>query len=167
MKSLITVVTLLCLLVSGPAIGEELTPQKQAAIKELMMVTGATKIGAMFSNAFAGQMIQALKQSRPDVDPRIFNIIKEETEQFMTEEMVEKESFFPFVYPIYKKYLSLEELKGLIAFYKTPLGKKAVSVLPQLTQESMMAGQQWAQTIIPAFQQRLTQRLKQEGIELQ
>jgi hypothetical protein len=42
--------------------------------------------------------------------------------------------------PIYDKYFSPEEIKGLIRFYETPLGQKSVSVLPQLTAELMDQG---------------------------
>jgi hypothetical protein len=42
--------------------------------------------------------------------------------------------------PIYDKYFSHEEIKGLIRFYETPLGQKTISVLPQLTTELMTQG---------------------------
>jgi uncharacterized protein len=32
-------------------------------------------------------------------------------------------------------------------FYKTPIGKKTIEILPQLTQDSMVAGQKWGQKI--------------------
>ncbi|MFI5072894.1 MAG: DUF2059 domain-containing protein [Terriglobales bacterium] len=51
------------------------------------------------------------------------------------------------VVPIYDKYYSREEIKGLIQFYETPLGQKMVSVTPQVTQESQVAGRQWGQQL--------------------
>lgn len=39
--------------------------------------------------------------------------------------------------PIYDRYLSHEEIKGLIQFYQTPLGQKTVKALPQITAEVM------------------------------
>jgi hypothetical protein len=33
--------------------------------------------------------------------------------------------------PIYNKYFSIEEVEALTRFYQTPLGQKALSVLPQ------------------------------------
>jgi hypothetical protein len=44
--------------------------------------------------------------------------------------------------PVYNKYFSLEEVRGLIQFYETPLGQKSISVLPQLTAELMGEGRQ-------------------------
>lgn len=47
--------------------------------------------------------------------------------------------------PIYDKYFSLEDLEGLLKFYQTPLGKKAISVLPQVLLEAQAAGKKLGQ----------------------
>jgi len=41
--------------------------------------------------------------------------------------------------PVYDKYFSKEEIEGLIRFYQTPLGQKALSVLPQTLVEVQTA----------------------------
>ena len=58
-----------------------------------------------------------------------------------TDEMIE------LVVPIYDKYLTHDEIKIIITFYETPVGKKMIAVLPQIMQESMAAGQQWGKEI--------------------
>jgi hypothetical protein len=40
----------------------------------------------------------------------------------------------------YRKYFTQDEINKLIAFYETDLGKKAIRILPQLTQEAMDYG---------------------------
>jgi len=40
-------------------------------------------------------------------------------------------------FDLYDKYFTTDQIKDLIAFYKTPTGQKAVAILPQLSQESM------------------------------
>jgi hypothetical protein len=166
MRKLILALTLCCFLVPSLSYCDELTLEKKAAIKELLQVTDATKMGEIFGNLFAQQMTKVLKQSKPDIDPKAFDIIKEEAESLMHEELVVKESLFPFMYPIYHKYLTLEETNGLIRFYKTPLGRKAISVMPKMTQEGMIAGQEWGQSIGAKFQQRVLDRFKKEGINI-
>lgn len=166
MRNLIFSVIICCFFIPNFAYSDELTNEKKAAIKELLQVTGAYKLGEMFGNAFTAQMIKVLKESKPDIDPRAFDIIKEESEALMHEELVEKESLLPFMYPIYHRYLTLGETKGLIQFYKTPLGRKAVSVVPKMTQEGMLAGQEWGKIIGPKLQQKVLKRLKKEGIRL-
>lgn len=47
--------------------------------------------------------------------------------------------------PIYDRYFSHEEIKGLIQFYATPLGQKALRVQPNLTAELEGAGSKWGE----------------------
>lgn len=159
---------LLCFLwAPGPGQCDELTAEKKAAIRELLQVTGALEMGELFGSAFSQQMIQVLRQSKPDIDPKAFDIVKEEADILIHEELVVKESLHPFMFPVYHKFLTLEETRGLIEFYKTPLGQKAVAVMPQMTQEGMRAGQQWGQSIAHKLERRIAERFEKEGLRLQ
>lgn len=45
--------------------------------------------------------------------------------------------------PIYDKNFTHEEIKALIAFYNTPIGKKYIEKQPIIMEEGMKAGQAW------------------------
>lgn len=47
--------------------------------------------------------------------------------------------------PIYDKYLTKDDINGLAQFYQTPLGKKMISVLPQLVIETQTAAMNMGQ----------------------
>jgi hypothetical protein len=47
----------------------------------------------------------------------------------------------------YDEQFSDEDIKGLVAFYETPLGQKAVSALPKLTAELQEDGRALGQQI--------------------
>jgi hypothetical protein len=49
--------------------------------------------------------------------------------------------------PVYNKYYTHDEIKQLIAFYESSLGKKLVEVTPLLTQETMIIGQKWGEKL--------------------
>jgi hypothetical protein len=49
--------------------------------------------------------------------------------------------------PIYAKYFSKEEIEGLTRFYQTPLGQKALSVLPQTLAESQAESRKWGEQL--------------------
>ena len=49
--------------------------------------------------------------------------------------------------PIYDKHFSDDEIRGLIKFYETPLGQKAVSALPQVSNELREAGKTWGEQV--------------------
>lgn len=45
------------------------------------------------------------------------------------------------VYPLYDKFFTVEELKDLTVFYKTPTGKKVIETMPMLYKESVEMAQ--------------------------
>jgi hypothetical protein len=49
--------------------------------------------------------------------------------------------------PIYDRYYTHDEIKQLIAFYGSPLGRKMVEVAPSIMQESMAIGQSWGERL--------------------
>lgn len=67
--------------------------------------------------------------------------------------------FIDIYVPIYKRQLTLEELKKITAFYKSPVGKKLAAATPVMTAEAMTAGQQLGQQIA----QEIVAKLSEEG----
>jgi len=51
------------------------------------------------------------------------------------------------VVPIYDRHLSEEDVDAMLAFYRSPVGRRVIKALPQITAESQRAGQEWAQGI--------------------
>jgi hypothetical protein len=145
---------------------ENLTPEKRENIKRLLEVTGAMKVGQLMSEAVVKQMTESIKKVRPEISSSTFDIVADEVNKTISEGMVAKGGFIDLVVPVYHKYLSNDEIKGLLSFYQTPLGKKAVTVLPAMTREAMVIGQRWGQNLGPVIEQRVKARLKQKGIEI-
>ena len=70
------------------------------------------------------------------------------------------------IVPIYARYFTLSEIEELLDFYRTPIGRKTIEVMPLLTQESMQVGQSWGMAIGPVIGRRVSERLAAEGIEV-
>jgi hypothetical protein len=49
--------------------------------------------------------------------------------------------------PEYDKNFTREEIRGLIQFYESPLGKKAITVVPQLMAELQTKGRKWGEDL--------------------
>ncbi len=113
---------------------EESTRSKESAAREIIEMTGGGQMGIQVME----QMIPALKQALPDLPDSFW-------EEFMRE--VKPSELVDLTAPIYARHFSLEELEGLAAFYRTPLGKTLVSKLPVIVRESMAAGQEWGRQI--------------------
>jgi hypothetical protein len=144
---------------------EQLDPQKLAAIRELLQVTGAATNAVQFSRMFTGQILSVLRSGNPDIPDKAVRIVSEEVNA-MVEQELKKESLQQEIYPIYAKHFTLEELNALIAFNKTPIGRKANRVMPALIQESLAAGQKWAEKVEPVISERIRRRFEEEGIRI-
>jgi hypothetical protein len=127
-------------------------------------MTGALALGKQMSNALVTQMSQAIKASRPDLAPELFDILREEVNSVIEEKLP---NFVAKIIPVYHKYFTRDDIKGMLRFYQTPLGQKTIRVMPLLLQESMYLGQQWGQALGPEVQKRVIDRFKAEGVDLQ
>ena len=145
------------------AAADELTPQKRADIERLLEMTGATKVGKQMAALSTAHMIQSLKLTHPGIPPKALEFLPEEVGAVFDAHIP---AFVAQIIPVYHRYFSAEEIKGMIAFYATDLGRKAISAMPGLMGESMAIGQKWGEGLSPELAERVRARLKKEGIEL-
>ncbi len=133
------------------------TPEAHAAIKNLIetmkMRDNLAKAFQAMSQNVAPQMAQAMNAAiennaslspdqkqkvRANMNQPFENAVREAAaiinDPKVVDESVER------LYPIYAKYYTPEEVRQITAFYKTPVGAKALSVTPQIVNESMQAG---------------------------
>jgi hypothetical protein len=124
------------------------SPAKHDDIKQLLALTGAGAIGRRVST----QVLEMYKNAHTDIPAEVWQEIwrdvEARVEEFVTERLV----------PIYDQHLSHEDIKELIAFYESPLGKKLLQVMPLMSQESMLAGQAWGRDFAASVQQKLAER---------
>jgi uncharacterized protein len=142
---------------------EEIPAEKLDAIRELMRVTNAQANRTDFAAAFAQQMLSILRTSNPDLSEKAVQIVTDEVTTMVNKEL-DDESLQLMIYPIYARYLTLEELEGLIKFNESAVGKRANQVMPKLMQESLEAAQAWAQMVGPKMSDKVLERFQEEGI---
>lgn len=107
---------------------------KEAKIKELIEVTGVSKIAVQG----AQQFVNTYKENYKDIPDEFWN-------GFLKE--VSTEEFSKLYIPIYSKYYTESDLDELIKFYKTPIGQKTISNMPLIMNESMEVGREWGQNL--------------------
>ncbi|MBM4153021.1 MAG: DUF2059 domain-containing protein [Kiritimatiellaceae bacterium] len=112
----------------------ETSDAKRADIKRLMEVTGSGELATQMLN----QMIPAFKQIYPMIPDEFWN-------EFVAE--LNMDELIELCIPSYDKCFTHDEIKELLKFYETPIGKKMIQVQPQIMQECMMAGQMWGKQI--------------------
>ena len=117
-------------------------PAKEAAIRKMFEVMGTSKMMQQVLAGMSSNMKPMLMSSLPagDYREKLTDLF---FEKFQSKLRVEQ--LLNLTVPIYAKYFSKEEIEGLTRFYQTPLGQKALSVLPQtvveMQTESMKLGE--------------------------
>lgn len=112
-------------------------PAKEANIRQLMDLTGAKSLGEQMMKAGMEQFRSSITDAQPD-NPRAKQFVDAFVAGF--QKHFDPNSLNDKVVPIYDKYLTNEDLTGLIDYYNSPLGQRMLKVLPQVAQESQAAG---------------------------
>ena len=144
----ISILTLLLAFVTTFSFSQENNSYKSSLTK-LIQVSGSEA-------AYKGvldQMVSMFKQQQSKVPKEFWDEFAVEVNKNAIDRLVN------LVLPIYQKHLTEADLLGVIAFYETPAGKKFAEKTPLITQESMLAGQEWGKQI----GQKVLDRLKEKG----
>ncbi len=110
---------------------------KQEDIKHLMKLMGMEP--EKIVNQVLKPMISLNKKMHKDID------IPDEFWNDLFKEMLT--DMIKLMIPWYEKHFTHEEIKELIKFYESPLGKKMVKVQPLMMQEMMPKIQEWTKTL--------------------
>jgi hypothetical protein len=166
MTKTLMILTVVACVLTAPAAADNIAPAKRADIEKLMRITGPPDVTKQMSNFFIRQMSQAIKASRPDLPAKTYRILGEEINRVIEEQMTAKGGFLDMVIPIYARHFSHEDIKGLLKFYQTDLGKKTIKIWPLILQESMTLAQDWSKSLGPLIKNKVNQRFQKEGIDL-
>lgn len=111
------------------------SPEAMQVATELMAVLSKDMIAQM-----SGQMIaqiwptveQQLRTARADIDAATLTELRSEFERLQLEYLTDVMKGAP---AVYAKYFSAQELRDMLAFYRTSTGEKSLRVLPQVMSE--------------------------------
>jgi len=150
----------------APPLLEKPDPAKEAAVRHLMDITQTNKMGENIAAAITNQVRQVMSRAiKPDQLTQFMDAFSQKLTASAPSTAVTDA-----VVPIYASHFSTEDIQGLIKFYESPLGRKVVSSMPQVTQESETAGiqidQKAAMTVLRGMEGQypeLKQMLPPEG----
>jgi hypothetical protein len=147
---------------SSASAQEPLTEAKRADIMRLVQMTGSGQIGLQMSDAMVQAITDNMKTMRQDIPPRLVEIVREEVMKLIAERIG---GLVALIVPVYHQNFTHEDIKGMLQFYGTPLGRKAIQAMPAIMKQSMAAGQAWGESLGPVIQERLRARFAAEGIK--
>ena len=119
-------------------------PAKEADIRHLLDVTGARSLASQTMANMQNSIKPMMTNALPPGEYRAKLI-----DLFFTkfQAKVDTQHLVDLAVPIYDKYLSDDDIKGLTQFYQTPLGQKTLTVLPKLLAECQEAGRKWGSDV--------------------
>jgi hypothetical protein len=158
------VAALLVLTTAGASRAQDPDPAFRADVEKLLEVTGARALGAQMANMSTTAMLDRMRKTRPDISERFVTVVKEVLSAEFAQAFDSPGGLHDQIVGVYAKHFTHDEVKGLIAFYTSTLGRKAVAELPLLAQESAALGQQWATTNTPRIVGALEKRLRDEKL---
>jgi hypothetical protein len=123
----------------GTALAQGSAAQSLAAARELAQVTTAgvlPQIMASYADRTWPAVEAKLKQSNPNLDAAT---VAELRKEFLQLQVGVLRDVMADAAPIYARHFTLKELRELVAFYKSPTGKKAMVAMPQASME-LLAG---------------------------
>jgi len=133
-----------------------------AAAKELLALKG----GVEMFNGMVNGVIESAKNAFLPTNPNLSKPINEVTAQLRTEYEPKKAEVFTEVARAYARRFSEAELKELLAFYKTNLGRKVLTEEPVAVEDAFKRAQDWSNTFSEQVLTRFRAEMKKKGYDL-
>jgi uncharacterized protein len=153
------------MLVANVAMSKDNRPSK-AEVVELLRLSGSDNITKELIPLISMQFVLGLR--------RLNNNVSEGTEEEIRgavggylDAPAQQTKLLDHLVPIYLNRFSEMEVRQLIAFYRTPVGRKWTATLPQINGEVAQAGQAWATEIMPGLKNAVFARLHDRGSSAQ
>lgn len=144
-------------------VGTGIVGAQEAEISEEHLVAAHELLRAMLVDKTLGESIEKMVDVQIQQNPSIAPFRKVMLEFFS--KYMSWESLKDDMAEIYAEEFSIQELKELTAFYRTPTGRKAALLLPQLMSKGAELGMRRVQEHMPELQQMIAKEA--EKIKLQ
>lgn len=162
-RSSIVMAALAVAAAASPAFAQTPDEALRKEIDKLLEVSGAAQIGAQMANVVSSTILDSLRRD-PAIPARAIDIAKQVLDEEFKAAFAAPDGLMAGVAAVYAKHFTIEDVRALLAFYNSDVGKKLISKQSQLIQESVAVSQQWAEREMPRIQRRLEERLQKEGI---
>jgi len=147
------------LLVCGPTLAQSNDPHKALAHELLEVIRVNQQIDRM-TQQVADQTSQFMQQSRPGMkedEAKAFGKSYAEAIKMNIGDLVDE------IAKLYVRQYSDDELKQIVAFYKSPVGQKYLDNAPSLSAQAASLAQAWQQKNEQAAQAVAAQEMKKLG----
>jgi hypothetical protein len=155
-------VCLVALLTPGAtAIAQTPDPTFDSDILKLLNYTGAANLSVQLATLMTRAIMQ---QSKVPPQGPAATIVSEVVQSTVAGHTNGPNGLVARMVPVYAKYFTHDDVRALLTFYASDLGKKTLAVMPMALQEGAQIGQAWANELGPEIKTELEKRFKAEGL---
>jgi hypothetical protein len=149
-------------LLAGEARAQQPSPAALAAARELVEVRGA----AQMFDPIVVSVVEQTKGALVQTNPQLSKDLNDVGAQLRTEFAPRRGELLAEAAKFYAQRFSEQELKELIAFYKTATGKKMLEQEPLVLDQTFAFIQQWQPRIGEEIMNRFRAEMKKKGHNL-
>jgi len=136
---------------------------KQAEIRRLIEVTGAHRALEKLASDMVRGLTPTIRAAFPDTRADVFGLLLKEVERQYVRRTPD---FVAALIPVYDRNFSQSEVREMLAFWNSDLGKKLRGLQMQLFRESAQAAQLWAQQAAPGLIEDAADAMRSRGHNL-
>ena len=162
-------ILLALLLFSTPTASAEgkIDPGMRDAISKVLVVQNTPQmVEDQLTYGIADQMLSAIAASGITVTEAMQVIVVDVARKSFGSRISDIEYLTDLYAPVYVEHYSEKDLRELIAFWESPVGKKTIAVMPKMTQDSSIILQEASATFLPEFEATVAKRLEEAGIAI-
>jgi len=155
-------VLLACQLFAGVALAQQPTAAAIGKARELVELKGGN---AMFEPVIIS-MIEQTKGALLQTNPQLAKDLNDVATQLRSEFSPRRNELMTEAAKLYALRFSEQELKDILAFYKTPVGRKMIVQEPQVLDETFNFVQRWSPRVGEEVMNRFRAEMKKKGHDL-
>jgi hypothetical protein len=138
------------------------TPAALAAAKELLEIKGAQN---MLGPIVPG-VVETAKNSLMQANPNLVKDINEVATQLRTEMAPRSSEVIQNFVVLYAQRFTEAELKQIVAFYRSPVGKKLLTDEPSVMDDGFKQAQSWADRFSEQVVARFREEMRKRGHQI-
>ncbi|KPK56429.1 MAG: hypothetical protein AMS22_01195 [Thiotrichales bacterium SG8_50] len=135
------------------------TPEKRADIEKLLKLTNAQAVALEFAATKIDYLLVYARKAKPFIKAEAFRSVRDELLEEMAERVWQSGSFADQVIATWDTRFTHDEIKALIVFYESDVGRKLVILRPEIEKEQRSAGRVWGQEMEAIIADRVRAKL--------
>jgi hypothetical protein len=144
--------------------GNESLRTKHEDVLQLLKANRTLEHAQQVADLVANNLTRFARARQPARADRLLAQARDVAHQVFAEHMDSLEATLA---ELYDRHFSHDEIRGMLAFYDSELGRKSLRVMPVLVQSSIQGMQAWAQALVPQIRERMRVREPEAALDAQ